>query len=122
MPPSWAKIVAKKVVEETPIEVLKPIELPDTIDYEMLEIQNLLHPKIYETFACLVDATKNGPNAFLFCRHDDPLAVRDFFNLVYKNVDYSLYGRADSNDHLDAESDLSEEYPWENARNRFAYC
>ena len=119
---SWAKIVAEKKVEEKPIENSKPIEFMDDIDYELLDIQNQLHPKIFETYACLVDATKNGMNAFLFCKHEDPMAVRDFFYMVYKNVDYSLYGRGDSNDNVDAESDLSEEYPWENARNRFAYC
>lgn len=120
----WADIAKKKREPEATTEVVvkEPTSVLEETDYEMLDIQHQLHPRIFETFACLVDASTNGTNAFLFSYRDNSIACHDFFNMVYKNIDYSFYGRADSNDNQEVESDLSDEYTWDNGKNRFAYC
>lgn len=120
---SWADIAKKSMETDASAEVVnESMPLEEDIDYEMREIQHQLHPRIFETFACLVDASTQGTNAFLFGYRDNAIACRDFFHLIYKNIDYSLYGRADSNDNQEVESDLSEEYSWDYNKNRFAYC
>jgi hypothetical protein len=119
---SWADIAKKNKENDAVAEVVKESTPLEDIDYEMLDIQQQMHPRIFETFACLVDAATQGTNAFLFSYRDNPMACSDFFNLVYKNIDYSLYGRADSNDNQEVESDLSDEYSWDYNKNRFAYC
>jgi hypothetical protein len=119
----WADIAKKNKETDASVEVVKESTLlAEDIDYEMRDIQHQLHPRIFETFACLVDASTQGTNAFLFSYRDNAIACRDFFNLIYKNIDYRLYGRADSNDNQEVESDLSEEYSWDYNKNRFAYC
>lgn len=119
----WADIAKKNKETDASAEVVKESRpLTEDIDYEMRDIQHQLHPRIFETFASLVDASIQGTNAFLFSYRDNPIACRDFFNLIYKNINYSLYGRADSNDNQEVESDLSEEYSWDYNKNRFAYC
>jgi len=120
---SWADIAKKNRDAQSSEEKIKEtVPLSEDINYEMRDIQNQLHPRIFETFACLVDASSQGTNAFLFSYRDNTVACRDFFNLVYKNVDYNVYGRADSTENQDVESDLSDEYTWDYNKNRFAYC
>lgn len=120
---SWAAIAKKNKEADASAEVVKEsTPLAEDIDYETIEIHTQLHPRIFETFACLVDASRQGTNAFLFSYRDNAIACRDFFHLIHKNIDYSLYGRAESNDNQEVESDLSEEYSWDYNKNRFAYC
>ena len=121
----WVDI-AKKNSEESfnttdvlPNDEIKEVVVPE-VDYVTLDIQEELETKILDTYSRLIEVVNEGLNGFILCdeSHDKS---NGFLKMVYKNLDYTYYGKNDNNENHDAESDMSEEYPWENKRNRFAY-
>ena len=120
----WIDIVKKNA--EVPQNTVEPpkietiVELVDNSSYITPEIQEDLDIKILDTYCRLIEVVDEGLNAYLLCDESRDKS-KSFFKMIYKNLDYTYYGKNDSNDNHDAESDMSEEYPWENKRNRFAY-
>ena len=110
--------VPKTIVEPPKIEAIT--ELVDNSSYITPEIQEDLDTKILDTYCRLIEVVDEGLNAYLLCNESRDKS-KSFLKMIYKNLDYTYYGKNDSNDNHDAESDMSEEYPWENKRNRFAY-
>jgi hypothetical protein len=120
----WIDIVKKNAdVTQTIVEPLKIeaiTELVDNSSYITPEIQEDLDTKILDTYCRLIEVVDEGLNAYLLCNESRDKS-KSFLKMIYKNLDYTYYGKNDSNDNHDVESDISEEYPWENKRNRFAY-
>ena len=110
--------VPKNIVEPTKIEAIT--DLVDNNSYITPEIREDLDNKILDTYCRLLEVVDEGLNAYLLCNDSRDRSI-SFFKMIYKNLDYTYYGKNDSNDNCDVESDLSDEYPWENKRNRFAY-
>jgi hypothetical protein len=110
--------VPEKIVEPLKIETIA--ELVDNSVYITPEIQEDLDTKILDTYCRLIEVVDEGLNAYLLCDESRDKS-KSFLKMIYKNLDYTYYGKNDSNDNQDAESDMSEEYPWESKRNRFAY-
>lgn len=124
----WIDIAKKK-----PLEVLdeksginkveldkKTIDLNEVIDYGKLDIQEELESKILDTYGQLVDEVNEGLYGFIFCE-DRWERMSSFVKLVHRHLDYDYYLKTDSRENQDPESDISEDIPWENKRNRFAY-
>jgi hypothetical protein len=120
----WIDIAKKNL--EVPQNTVEPVsietiaEIVDNSSYLTPEIQEDLDTKILDTYCRLIEVADEGLNAYLLCDERDDKS-KSFFKMIYKNLDYTYYGKNDSNDNHDAESDISEDYPWENRRNRFAY-
>lgn len=124
----WIDIAKKKpeelADEKSGINKLEPDkkhkDLNEVIDYGKLDVQEELETKILDTYGRLVDEVNEGLYGFIFCE-DRRERMSSFMKLVHRHLDYDYYLKTDSRENQDPESDISDDIPWENKRNRFAY-
>ena len=91
--------VLQNTVESPKIETIA--ELVDNSSYITPEIQEDLDTKILDTYCRLIEVANEGLNAYLLCDESDDRS-KSFFKMIYKNLDYTYYGKNDSNDNHDA--------------------